>query len=162
MYGVRIVDSDFNRLLNEVFDDAYEPKNTIKQSICSSNFPPSNISFDTTNESYILELALAGYTEDDLSVDYADGYIKVSGKKPKELENRRYAKTGIKLADEFETCYGIDIAKYDISKLKATMNNGILMIVVPVLKSFIKSKTFAINGKVRDKQALPESEETKQ
>lgn len=148
MYSVINSLSDFNDLFDAVFNDTYyRPSNTVKQSICSSNFPPSNISFDKTNESYILDIALAGYSEDDISIEYEDGYIKVSGTAPKVDENKKYAKTGIKVIDTFSTSFGIDITKYNVEKLVATMANGILTITIPVKKDFIKSKLFGINGK---------------
>ena len=132
--------ADFNDLFDSVFnDDFFKPSNTVKSTICSNNFPPSDLSFGKNDESYIVDIALPGYSEDDISIGYENGFITVKGNAPKADENKKYAKKGIKVVDTFTTSFAIDILKYDIEKLKATMVNGILTIIVPVKKDFINS-----------------------
>ena len=152
--------ADFNDLFDSVFnDDFFKPSNTVKSTICSNNFPPSDLSFGKNDESYIVDIALPGYSEDDISIGYENGFITVKGNAPKADENKKYAKKGIKVVDTFTTSFAIDILKYDIEKLKATMVNGILTIIVPVKKDFIKSKAFGINGK-KAKPVVESKEDT--
>lgn len=139
--------ADFNDLFDAVFGDVFTPSNTISQSICSDNYPKGDLSFDTETESYIIEDELPGYSEDDISIEYEDGCIIVSGKAPKRPENRKYARVGRKVVDSFKTSYTVDINKYDVSKLTVTLDKGILTIVIPVKKDFLTKKSFGINGK---------------
>lgn len=142
--------SDFSDLFDAVFNDSFfTPSNTIAKSICSANYPYSDLSFDKDDESYIIEMDLPGYTLEDISIDYENGTLTISGEALKRPENRGYAKTGRKFAS-FSTSFTIDVTKYDIKKLKEkdaiTMSNGVLTIKVPVKKDFVQKMSF---GKVK-------------
>lgn len=141
--------SDFNRLVDAVFNDDFMPSNTIRQTIASGDsYPKSDISFDTKSEDYIIDIEVPGCDESNISsIDYKEGYITIKGSTPKRDENRKYAKTGIKRVTDWEQSYAIDIDKYDISKLDAKLDKGLLTIRIPVKKNYITSKSFTLNGK---------------
>ena len=56
------------------------------------NYPPHNV-VKVDNENFIIELAVAGFSEEDISVEVKDGILIVKGDSPD--ENREYAHKGI-------------------------------------------------------------------
>jgi len=57
------------------------------------NYPPHNV-VKVDNENYLIELAVAGFTEDDLSVEVKDGILKISGE-IKDQGDTEYVHKGI-------------------------------------------------------------------
>ena len=58
----------------------------------NDNYPPHNI-VKIDDERFLIELAVAGFTEDDVSIDVKDGILKVRGKI--DGDEREYAWKGI-------------------------------------------------------------------
>ena len=56
------------------------------------NYPPHNV-VKVDNENFIIELAVAGFSEEDISVEVKDSILIVKGDSPD--ENREYAHKGI-------------------------------------------------------------------
>jgi len=57
-------------------------------------YPPHNVVKHTETE-FSVELALAGYSSDDIVVDVKEGLLVVTGDKPEDPENRAYLHHGI-------------------------------------------------------------------
>jgi molecular chaperone IbpA len=124
------------------FDRMFEELNRTFANSKGDNYPPYNvIKLDETH--YVVEVAVAGFAEDELDVELKDGVLTVAGEKSKqELDNApEYLHKGISarsflrkftLAENVEVC-------------AATVKNGVLSValehVVPEEK---KPKKIAI------------------
>ncbi len=62
--------------------------------IPQSTYPPYNIE-KTSDDAYRISIAVAGFTEDELSVEVRDGALIVSAKKAEEDANRTFLHRGI-------------------------------------------------------------------
>ena len=76
------------------FDTLFEDLERIHQSARSGtdNYPPHNI-VKIDEEKFLIELAVAGFKEDDINVEVKDGILKVSGEMGK--DERDFAFKGI-------------------------------------------------------------------
>ena len=94
------------------------------------SFPPANIS--TNKEGTIkFELALAGYSEEDIKLSAEADKLTISSEKKEDKdEDIVYLHKGIR-GRKFSVTYSLN-AKFDISKTKAKFANGILTITIPV------------------------------
>ena len=77
----------FDSFFNRLFDDAF-PANG------SGGYPPYNIR-KMDDYSYVIELALAGFTKDDLDIELADGTLTVKSVPKKDDESEKYLHHGI-------------------------------------------------------------------
>lgn len=106
-----------------------------------TNYPPYNI-VKTDENHYVLELAVAGFTKDDLLIELKDGALFIEGKKPEE-EGRNYIHRGIS-ARAFRRTFTLTDT---IVVNGADFSDGILTIelenVIPEEK---KSRTIEIGG----------------
>ena len=89
----------------------------------ANGFPPYNIE-KTDSESYRITMAVAGFTEDDLSVEIRDGRLIVSGKKAAEEAERRFLHRGVALRP-FQRIF--QLADH-VKVLDASLDNGLLHI----------------------------------
>ena len=62
--------------------------------VSQSTYPPYNIE-KTADDAYRISIAVAGFSEDDLTVEVKDGALHVSANKVDEDENRTYLHRGI-------------------------------------------------------------------
>ena len=76
-------DSMFNRLMN--FPTGSQQ---------NSGYPPYNIR-KVDDYNYVIELALAGFSEDDIEVEVADGTLSVRSKEDKDTDTTQYVHRGI-------------------------------------------------------------------
>jgi len=93
-------------------------------------FPKGDIFFDKEGNR-VIELALAGYTKDQLSVTIGDDKLTVSAIKCKETEEdckRSYTRARRAFTQEFTNLGGRD---FDLEQTEVTYKNGLLCIVVP-------------------------------
>lgn len=149
MYYIEGSIKDFEKWMNE-FDNTFmglfgNTKHYVGETFASANFPPCNIYQDET-DSLVYELAIAGYTKDEVKVSYKDDYItvKLEVSENKEGEEKKvFAQKGIKHKN-VETSYYVPIARYDVSHLTITMKDGLLRISIPCSEK-AKPKEFEIN-----------------
>ena len=79
-----------------------------------------------------LELAVAGYTEEDINLSFDGDVLKLDISKVND-ENRddvKYISRGIKKSS-FQTTYVVPAAKYNTDAATAKLKNGILIIDIP-------------------------------
>ena len=92
----------------------------------SSSFPPYNIIQDGQN--IAIELAIAGYNEDELNIEYEDGVLSIRGEKNQELDHDKYVYRGI-AGRRFERAFNladtvlVDDAKYENGILTINLHN---------------------------------------
>ena len=104
-------DSMFNRVMNF--------PNTSQE----SGFPPYNIR-KVDDYKYIIELALAGFSESDIEVEVADGTLTVRSKEDKSTDETQYGHRGI-AKRAFSKSWTLSD---DIVVNSAEFNNGLLNI----------------------------------
>jgi molecular chaperone IbpA len=114
-----------------------------------NSYPPFNIT-KTEDNSRILEFALAGFDESEISVSVEGSVLRVSGQKSSNDE-KEYIYKGIG-ARRFEKSFMLP--KNAVVE-GATFNQGILLIVVKyVVPEELKPKMIPINGVVHDSRNL--------
>lgn len=89
----------------------------------ATGYPPFNIE-QTGDDDYRIELAVAGFSEDELSIDFKENTLLVSGRKAPVEEARRFLHRGI-AERSFERRFGLaDYVRVD----GAELSNGILTV----------------------------------
>ncbi len=118
-------------------------------------FPPYNIERLGENE-YRITMAVAGFSESDLTVETKEGMLSIRGQKKAEEKKREYLHNGI-AARNFERRF--QLADY-VEVSKATLENGLLHVDLKrEIPEAMKPKTIAItkaqpqNGKAIEAQA---------
>jgi molecular chaperone IbpA len=89
----------------------------------ANGYPPYNIEVLDEN-AYRLTMAMAGFGEDDLSVEVRENTLTVSGRKPDEEQGARYLHRGI-AAREFVRKF--QIADY-VKVVDVHLDNGLLVV----------------------------------
>ena len=115
-----------------------------QQTSGQSNYPPYNI-VKVDADNYIIEIAVAGFFENELDIELKDGILNVEGKKSDDIDmNHSYLHKGIS-ARHFRRSFTLSDT---IVVRGADLNNGILTIdlenVIPEEK---KPRKIAIGGK---------------
>ena len=76
------------------FDHFFDALETLSTDRVPTTFPPHNIvKIDDNN--YLVELAVAGFSEDDITIEVVKKQLEISGKKTNKDENRSYLHQGI-------------------------------------------------------------------
>ena len=104
-------DSMFNRMMN--FPSTQQ----------ESGYPPYNIR-KVDDYNYVIEIALAGFSESDIEVEVADGVISVRSKEDKDADTTQYVHRGI-ARRSFSKSWTLSD---DIVVNRAEFNNGLLNI----------------------------------
>ncbi|MGE0597382.1 MAG: Hsp20 family protein [Hyphomonadaceae bacterium] len=106
-------------------------------------YPPFNIE-QTAEDGFRIELAVAGFSEDDLTIEFKQNTLLVSGHKPPAEETRRFVHRGI-AERNFERRFGLaDHVRVHNAKLE----NGLLTIdLVRELPEALKPRTIQINAR---------------
>ena len=96
-------------------------------------YPPSTI-YLTREKKLVVELALAGFEEKDISVQFRGDHLLFSARAPKAVEaeeGAQYFKRRLKLKDIEEQRYYAPADKFDQAGTQASFHNGLLKLVVP-------------------------------
>ena len=98
----------------------------------AQTFPPYNV-YALKDGSMKIEVALAGYSQEDVTIRANDGKIIIEsaeGKTKEEDADCQCARHGIR-SSKFKIAIPV-ASKFDLSKTKATMKNGMLIILAPL------------------------------
>ena len=107
-----------------------------------TNFPVYNVVHDKKEDSYTIELALAGYSEDDINITLDDNVLSVKG--DKRDDEQTYHQKGIAYR-KFEKRW--TLGEYMVVD-GASFENGLLKIIIDkVIPDEKKPKTIKINSK---------------
>lgn len=135
MNGLKLWEPAFPSLfpadfIDEFFDDFFKPRGTRDHLALRQGFPKGDIYIK--DNKLILELALAGYSRDQLNVSIEDNVLVVSATKGDDVKNNnsQWRKTSA-----FKKAFPDLANKWDIAKAEATYQDGLLQIVVPLLES---------------------------
>ena len=87
-----------------------------------STYPPYNIIQVDDEETYLIEIAAAGFTKSDIEITYQENSLTVTGKK--DVDSADYVHKGI-AARDFEQKFAL---ADDVKVISASMKDGILSI----------------------------------
>lgn len=123
------------------FDRIFEELARTQEKMNNTNYPPYNIIRIAETE-YAIEVAVAGFNEDELDVEEVDGELVIKGEtKPREVDHTgNYLHQGI-AARNFTRTFALP----DNSEVKgAAVKNGILTVNVEVFVPESTKKKIAI------------------
>lgn len=103
------------------FFDAFDGLTSDK--FTQSTFPPHNI-VKVDDNNYLVELAIAGFSEDDITIEVVKNQLEISGKKTDKDANRSYLHHGIGLRSFKKT---VHLAS-TVQVKGATLADGILTV----------------------------------
>ncbi|MER2998546.1 Hsp20/alpha crystallin family protein [Pontibacter populi] len=114
----------FSSMLDRFFNESVNSKGL-------SSFTPHVDACETQN-GYEIEVALPGIRKEDVSIDFQEGRLSITGERKfekREGDGRRYQMLETQYGTFNRTFYLPDNVNPD--KIKARMENGILMVTVP-------------------------------
>lgn len=143
---------DVGRIIDEIFEAAEDFTNAFKDSVSfgtdkfaglrfgekrdfypAYSYPPANV-YITEDKTMVFEFALAGFHEDDITVEFRGDHMFFSAHVSDDLKPEgevRYFKRRLKLKDIRSQKYYVPADKYDQENAKAVFRNGILRVTVP-------------------------------
>ena len=113
----------FEQIFDQVFGDQ---RNMIKQS--TSGYPITDI-YKDENENQVVEMALAGFTKEDIKIEVKENKISIShqaepwqgdDRPPRRIAKRSFERTFVDYHN-----------KFNLAASSATFENGLLQIVIP-------------------------------
>lgn len=123
----------FNNLFDSIDYPGTEPIPTNEfKCFYSNNFPPTNINIVKETKDLIIQMALAGYTKDEIGISFEDDKLILT------LENKFEIGTSIQSVyqgikhSNYKGSYPVPMSKYDVEKATADFNNGILEVYIPM------------------------------
>jgi len=147
------------------FDEHFNHLNQLALDVTrnTSGYPPYNINkIDDTN--FTIELAVAGFAEDEIDITYAENKLTIAGNK-KEDEGKEYIHRGIATRD-FNRTFGLND---DVQVAGAQLINGLLTVnLVRIIPEHKKPKKIAIGNTLsmpsidRVRELLVEKEKLKE
>lgn len=130
-------DSIFDKMVNQAFPNFGQEFGV--NFFGNSSYPRVNVA-DHKNEVRI-EAEIAGLTKSDVSVEYEDGLLTISGEKKTELEDPdvKYVYRELKRSS-FRRSFKVDETTLQVDNISAKFDNGILNISIPKRK-IVETKT---------------------
>ena len=128
----RQLDSVFDNLFNDFFNTVSRtPFTTVSQ---RSNYPRVDVRED--RESVTLDATVPGLRKEDVSIDYEDGYLKLSAEKQSDpgtdFVHREIHRSA------FSRWFTVDEEIYDVSNIDANLTDGILSVKIPKREEAVK------------------------
>tara|TARA_A100001037_G_C15147063_1_gene636806 strand:- start:1700 stop:2197 length:498 start_codon:yes stop_codon:yes gene_type:complete len=130
-------DSLFDKVVNQAFPNFGQEFGV--NFFGNSSYPRVNVA-DTKTEVRI-EAEIAGLAREDVSVEYEDGMLTISGDKKTELEDPdvKYVYKELKRSS-FKRSFKVDETTLEVDKISAKFDNGILNVAIPK-KTVVETKT---------------------
>jgi HSP20 family molecular chaperone IbpA len=153
LYGGHMKKHDFpdmREILDEIFGAAEDFKNAFTSEFHDFSkrtfvwtdqrdyypgysYPPVNV-YMKENKAMVLQFALAGFSESDVSLEFKGDYLIFSAQAPADFEPEetvRYFKRRLKLKDIKDQRYYVPADKYHQDKVDAVLRNSILTVTIP-------------------------------
>jgi len=125
-----------------LFKDLFYPTSQFSPTSLSKPSHPLNIFYD--EEGLHFEIACTGLTKNDVEIKIEEDLLKINYEKPEGEKNIPSGTIVRSLSKKsFNIAYKIS-SKYDIQKIKASLENGLLEIFIPISEK-LKSKVIKIN-----------------
>ena len=146
MTNLQIHTLDLPSFVNQVhrqtigFDRMFDDLNRQFANSRQDNYPPHNVvKLDDTH--YVIEVAVAGFAQDEVNVELKENVLTVTGKQDKQINEIEYLHKGISTRNFVRT---FPLAEH-IEVRGATIRNGILSIALEhIVPEAMKPKTIAI------------------
>jgi len=146
MTNLQIRTLDLPSFVNQVhrqtigFDRLFDELNRQFSSSRQDNYPPHNVvKLDDTH--YVIEVAVAGFAQDEVNVELKENVLTVTGEQEKTDKEIEYLHKGISTRNFVRT---FPLAEH-IEVRGATVRNGILSIALEhIIPEAMKPKTIAI------------------
>lgn len=110
---------DFN-LFDDVFEDFFTPVFTRERSAMKTDIKE-------TEKGYMLDVEMAGFKKEDISVSFENGYLTISAKSEEKGEEEKYLRRERTLSCERKYYLG----EIDEGGIKAKYENGVLNLTLP-------------------------------
>ena len=128
----RSIDNVFDNLFNDFFNSVSRtPLNTVSQ---KSNYP--RVDIRETRESVTLDATVPGLNKEDVSIDFEDGYLKLSAERQNpdadDFIHREIHRSS------FSRWFSVDEETYNVEKINASLDNGILSVTIPKKEESVK------------------------
>jgi molecular chaperone IbpB/HSP20 family protein len=110
-------------------------------------YPPANI-YLTRDKSLVFEIALAGFEEKDISLEFRGDYLYFSARAPQQgepAEGVQFFKRRLRLKDIEEQRYFVPADKFEQSGVQARFRNGLLRVTVPARPEAQKPRGFKVD-----------------
>lgn len=105
------------------FDSIFDELRRLSAIQSQTNYPPYNV-IKHSDDNYTIEMAVAGFTEDDITVELSKNVLSISGEKTVEQVVGEYAHQGIS-SRSFSRQW--PVAEY-VEVVSAVLKNGILSV----------------------------------
>jgi HSP20 family molecular chaperone IbpA len=159
--------NDLFSLFDEIFSDStrffrlvenHTQPQRFNKLVSSSQFPPANILCDTKTKELKIQVALAGYSENDISLSFDGDYLRLlvdrsdgdknlsEGEEITEYVMQR----GIKLPQRVEASWIIDPRYYSRENVQVSFKDGLLTIIISP-RDEIKPVNIKLFGKLSEK-----------
>tara|TARA_R100000808_G_scaffold5695_1_gene17109 strand:- start:1535 stop:1993 length:459 start_codon:yes stop_codon:yes gene_type:complete len=128
----RQIDTVFDNLFNDFFNTVSRtPFTAVEQ---RSNYP--RVDIRETREAVTVDATVPGLNKEDVSIDYEDGHLKISAEKQTsnadDFVHREIHRSA------FSRWFSVDEDTYEVSKIDASLHNGILSITIPKKDEAVK------------------------
>src|SRR5690606_2968926 len=121
----------------------------------STGYPPYNIEL-VERDKYRITMAVAGFVEDEITVELENGTLTVSGRKEEKQTDRQYLHRGI-AERNFQRRFKLE---NHVKVVGATLENGMLHIdLVREIPEAMKPRRIAINGKAAQGRLIESSQD---
>ncbi len=113
-------------------------------------YPPANV-YLTPEKKLVFEIALAGFNEKDIAIQFRGDSLLFSAKSPLSGEpdpNIQFFKRRLKLKDIEEQRFYVPADKFNQAGTQATFRNGLLKIVIPPREQTDKGPEIKVDIKV--------------
>jgi HSP20 family molecular chaperone IbpA len=111
-------------------DEMFKAIMTSDFSSYNETFPPMDAELDADTGDMVLTFALAGYRKDELVVTTDGDVVKLAGTPEDGKKETHLLKRGIRKR-KFSCKYQLPAGKFDLTKVKASYIDGVLVLAVP-------------------------------
>ena len=116
-------------VFDQIFDQFFEePKNMVRRS--TEGYPLTDI-YKSQDDGQVIEMALAGFSKDDLNIEVKDNSISISCNSNGEWgEGENYRRIARR---SFQKSFVDYDNKLDLKKATASFENGLLKVTIPTI-----------------------------
>ena len=116
-------------VFDQIFDQFFEePKNIVRRS--TEGYPLTDI-YKSQDDGQVIEMALAGFSKDDLNIEVKDNSISISCNSNGEWgEGENYRRVARR---SFQKSFVDYDNKLDLKKASASFENGLLKVIIPTI-----------------------------
>ena len=119
------VESLFDSVIRDTFNTV--TRSPIGTTLKKASYPKIDVR-DTTS-SVIVDATVPGLSREDISIEYEDGFLKVSAEKQQDLEGE-FTHREIHRSS-FARWFAVESDIYNVENISASVDKGILSIVIP-------------------------------